>query len=82
VLMLVDLSLGTHASVHENVALAAVSVHVTEKNDLVLLVVCGNQFLRVVNGRVQKARRVWPATIQISATEVASVVANYNPVGV
>lgn len=80
--MLVDICLCTHAAVHENVALATVTMHVTEEDHLIIPVVSCDQFLRVIYGRVEVTRRVWPAAVQISARKVTSVVSNYNPVRV
>jgi len=72
--MLVYLILARDASVHENVTLPTMTVDVTEKHYLVLFVIGCDQFFCKVDGWVEQAARVRPATVQISANKITAVV--------
>lgn len=74
--MLVDRGLSSDASVHENVPLSRVAVHIAVKDDLVLSVALLDQLLGVVNRWMKHFRRVRPPPIQIDANQVAAVISN------
>ena len=58
------------------------AVHVTEKNDLVLLMVNTDKLFCKVDSWVKQTRWVWPSPIKISTNHVASIVSNYDSVWV
>ena len=53
VLVLVDFTLARDATIHEDVPLATMSMHITEKNDLICLVVHGHKLLCEIDYWVQ-----------------------------
>ena len=55
VLVLIDLSLTRDTPIHENVTLATVSMHITEKDYLILSMVGGDQLFSEVDGRMEQA---------------------------
>lgn len=62
--MLVYFSLPGNAAIHEYIALAAVAMHVTKEDDLIISVVARrNKLFRKVDGRVEQARRIGPSSI-------------------
>ena len=74
--MLVDLSLPGNAAIHEYIALAAVAMHVTKEDDLIIPVARRDELFRKVDGRVEQARRIGPSSIEIAADHVAAIVAD------
>ena len=76
--MLIDLVLSRHAAIHEHVSLAAMTMHIAEEHNLVLLVVASDQLFSKENSRMKQATRIRPSSVHIRANEVASVIAcNY-----
>ena len=74
--MLIDLSLARNTSIHENISLPAMPMHVTVEYYLVLFMVVLDKLFCIVYGWVQNFRRVWPSSIQISARYIAAIVSN------
>ena len=77
VLVLVDFRLPAHTPIHEDIPFPAMAMHVTEQNDLILLVVRSNKFLRIVNSGVEDFGRIRPSSIQISSHHVTSIIASH-----
>ena len=74
--MLIDLSLARDTAIHENVTFAAMSMHVTEKDYLILSMVGGDQLFSEVDGRVEQAGRIWPSTVEVATDHIAAIVPN------
>ena len=72
----------TAISEHEYVFLARVSVQVTDKEDVSVLLQLFDHVLRVVDGRVHFTRRIYPASVEVNSGQIASTRSVYYTVWV
>ena len=76
ILVLIDFALARDASVHEDVSLSTVAMHVAKEHDLIFFVVSCHELFCEVNRRMQKAWWIGPSTVEIATNCIASIVAN------